>query len=61
MGKEDVWIQALLDGRGPVSQTTTAATRGAGIVNPMFRWALIFDAYPYLFFCWMRRHCKGSF
>jgi hypothetical protein len=30
-----------------------------GIVNPMFRLDLIFDAYPYLFLCWMRRLLKG--
>jgi uncharacterized protein (DUF362 family) len=32
-----------------------------GIVNPMFRLDLIIDAYPYLFFCWMRRLFKGRF
>ena len=30
-----------------------------GIINPMFRLDLIIDAYPYLFFCWMRRLFKG--
>jgi len=61
MGKEDGLIQALHDGRGPVSQITIAEKCGAGIVNPMFRLDLIFDAHPRLFFCWMRRLFKGSF
>jgi uncharacterized protein (DUF362 family) len=30
-----------------------------GIINPMFRMDLIVDAYPYLFFCWIRRLLKG--
>ena len=30
-----------------------------GIINPMFRLDLIFDAYPCLFLCWMRRLFKG--
>ncbi len=30
-----------------------------GILNPMFRLDLIIDAYPCLFFCWMRRLLKG--
>jgi uncharacterized protein (DUF362 family) len=33
----------------------------AGIVNPMFRFDLILDAYPYLFFSWCRRALKGRF
>ncbi|MGD8538568.1 MAG: DUF362 domain-containing protein [Candidatus Aminicenantes bacterium] len=33
----------------------------AGIVNPMFRFDLILDAYPYLFFSWCRRILKGWF
>jgi len=61
MGKEDGLIQALHDGGGPVSQIAIAEKHGAGIVNPMFRLDLIFDAYPCLFFCWMRRLLKGSF
>ncbi len=32
-----------------------------GIINPMFRLDLIIDAYPFLFFCWMRRLFKGRF
>jgi uncharacterized protein (DUF362 family) len=32
-----------------------------GIVNPMFRFDLILDAYPYLFFSWCRRALKGRF
>ncbi|UCE42553.1 MAG: DUF362 domain-containing protein [Candidatus Aminicenantes bacterium] len=32
-----------------------------GILNPMFRLDLIIDAYPCLFFCWMRRVFKGRF
>lgn len=32
-----------------------------GIINPMFRMDLIMDAYPYLFFCWIRRLLKGRF
>jgi len=31
----------------------------AGIVNPMFRLDLIWDAYPGLFFTWCRRFVKG--
>lgn len=31
----------------------------AGIINPMFRPGLIFDAYVCLFFSWMRRLVKG--
>jgi hypothetical protein len=30
-----------------------------GIVYPMFRLDLIFDACPYLFLCWVRRLRKG--
>lgn len=30
-----------------------------GIINPMFRMDLIIDAYPFLFFCWIRRLLKG--
>jgi uncharacterized protein (DUF362 family) len=33
----------------------------AGIVNPMLRFDLILDAYPYLFFSWCRRILKGRF
>ncbi len=33
----------------------------AGIINPMFRFDLILDAYPYLFFAWCRRVLKGRF
>jgi hypothetical protein len=32
-----------------------------GILNPMFRVDLIWDAYPCLFFSWMRRLVKGRF
>ena len=32
-----------------------------GIINPMFRLDLIFDAYPYLFLSWCRRVLKGRF
>lgn len=32
-----------------------------GIVNPMFRLDLIFDAYPFLFLSWIRRLFKGRF
>jgi uncharacterized protein (DUF362 family) len=33
----------------------------AGILNPMFRLDLIWDAYPGLFFTWFRRFAKGRF
>jgi uncharacterized protein (DUF362 family) len=33
----------------------------AGILNPMFRPGLIWDAYPGLFFTWCRRFVKGRF
>lgn len=33
----------------------------AGILNPMFRLDLIWDAYPCLFFTWCRRFVKGRF
>jgi uncharacterized protein (DUF362 family) len=33
----------------------------AGIVNPMFRFDLILDAYPSLFLSWCRRALKGRF
>lgn len=32
-----------------------------GIINPMFRFDLVMDAYPYLFFSWCRRVLKGRF
>lgn len=32
-----------------------------GIVNPLFRFDLIVDAYPFLFLSWMRRLFKGRF
>ncbi|MDH4219171.1 MAG: hypothetical protein OEY18_00355 [Candidatus Aminicenantes bacterium] len=31
----------------------------AGILNPLFRFDLIIDAYLCLFFSWMRRFFKG--
>jgi hypothetical protein len=31
----------------------------AGVLNPMFRLDLIWDAYPCLFFTWVRRLVKG--
>jgi uncharacterized protein (DUF362 family) len=33
----------------------------AGVLNPMFRLGLIWDAYPCLFFTWCRRFVKGRF
>jgi hypothetical protein len=33
----------------------------AGILNPMVRLDLIWDAYPCLFFTWCRRFVKGRF
>jgi len=42
-------------GYGPLDLAET------GIINPMFRLDLIIDAYPCLFFCWIRRLFKGRF
>jgi uncharacterized protein (DUF362 family) len=33
----------------------------AGIVNPMFRFDLIIDAYPFLFLSWVKRFISGRF
>lgn len=33
----------------------------AGIINPLFRFDLIVDAYPFLFWTWFKRLVKGRF
>jgi len=61
-GKVSAWKKRRIRGCPPKHKTLVLLLfLKAGIMNPLFRFDLIIDAYPFLFLSWLKRLVTGRF